>query len=395
MSRTMGQTRATLVRSAATLRWGLRRHPVVLLVCIVALAVLFPLFAGSPPTYQAEANVVARQVKIDRAALPSYARAVFDSDAMVDQLVARGTVPDRATKVSRLAVIAEKDSILLSVHARAGAAADAARLADRTAAAYVAQLNKGGPDVGSFLVQGPAPVPSSAVNDGAPAAALAALGAVCGVALAIGLLVLLAVARRPLVLADDVASLVGTPVIGTVVLPRGHQPALSETPHVPGLVRTARALLPLTDASVMIVSMIEDAAARQRLLLLMGQVLSRFRTIFVSGPTDLRNAMIECLVSAPGREVGDATRPGLEFIDAIAPADVLEVPHWRLPVLLVIRNGMPRARLRLLVADNVDEEILGVVIVDERGGLRGRRTSLTGWLRSASSSAPTVPARAT
>lgn len=370
---------AALARCAAVLRWGLRTYPLVVAACVLALGVSVPLVAGTAPTYQAEVPVVARELRVDPVALPSYGRAIFASDAMVQRLAAETSLsnPADALAAGRLEVVIDKDSIVLVVLARAPEPSAAARLADRVAAAYVVELNKGGDGIGSFLPQGKAPVPASPINAGPSTLLLAALGVAAGALLALSGFALLAALRRPLLQSSDVKAATGRPVIGVVTVPHHRAGRPIDHHEVPGLVLMARVLLPLVDGSVVLASTPEDAATRRRLLVLLALALSPFRAIFVSASPRLQAAVAQRLPGSGSKRATAVSGPGLELIDGTVPADVLEVPQWRLPVILVIRYGAPVARLRHLAADNAAEEILGVVMVDEGRSLQRWRDVVT------------------
>lgn len=374
----MTQSRVERPRGLAVLRWGLRKYGAVVIACALAPGVALPLLTATDSSYQAEALVVARQLEIDPSALPSYGQGIFTSGAMVQRVTADAASSGLAEEIvaDRLDVVAAEDSIVLVVLARASQPLQAAQLADLAADAYVGELNKGGSGIGTFAVQSPAQIPSALTSDGSSSRLAAATGVIAGMLLSLGLIALIAAVRRPVLLAGDAAPIVGKPVIGVVVMPAAHAKYIPDPHEVPGLIFMARALLPLVDGSVVLASAQRTATVRQRLLVLLALTLSPYRNIFVSAAPSVQADVADKLGSAGRGAWGPTSGPGLELVDGVAPVDTLEVPEWPLPVILLIRYGEPAARVRRLVAQYVDDEMLGLVIVDERRGLLWKRASL-------------------
>lgn len=361
----MSKAYAERAPQLALVRWGLRKFPLVIVACALGLGGALPLVVSTPAGYHAESRVVARQLEMAPAALPSYARAVFASDALRQRVAAAAGLSE-SDVADRLNVVVLENTVVLGVRARANEPRAAAQLADVAAEAYVVELNKGGSGVGTFELQSRAQLPTTLSSDGLSRWVTAVIGAIAGGLLGVGLVLLLAAAQRPVLRARDVASAVRQRLLGVVVLPAISAGQPPDPRAAPGLVPVARALLPLIEGSVVFASAERAAAARGRLLVLLAMLLSRRLDVFVSGSPGVRST-VATILRAANLEGDDRTpRPALELVDGAPPADTLDVPQWRLPVVLVIRYGEPRASLRRLAADHYDEEILGVVILDER-----------------------------
>jgi len=157
----------------------------------------------------------------------------------------------------------------------------------------------------------------------------------------------------------------------------------------------ARALLPLIDGSVVLASSPQAAVARQRLLLLLALTLTPYRDLFVSAPLGVQSAVAARLGTVGADGSGSASGIGLELVDGVAPVDTLELPDWPLPVILVVGYGEPNARMRRLVANHLDDEILTAVIVDERGWLLNRHAAYRSRRRDRAASAAAASALGT
>jgi len=357
-----------------TLLWGLRTHAAIIMTCSLGLGIALPFLTAAKPSYQAEVNVVALQLDAEVSArvLPAYGREVFTSDAMVRQIVTRSGIQEEIL-ADQLVLVAAEDSIVLSVRGRAEEPLAAARLADLAAAIFVIELNRGR-GIGTFGVQSPATIPTGVTSEGAPASLKGAAGATAGALLGLGLIALLAAVRRPVLQSADAQSAVGKPVIGTVVMPAARVDRRPSDPYkLPGLVPLARALLPLIDGKLVLASSAQCASVRQRLLILLALTLAPFRGITVNGPPALQAALGK---QFEGQVLGSWRRKAgarLELVDGDEPADSLQGPQGRVRVVLVVRYGAPAARVRRLAANYLDDEILGVVIVEERGALSWRQ----------------------
>ncbi len=360
----------------AILLWGLRTQALVVIACVLGLSVALPILNATTPRYQAEALVVARQLQVQPQALPRYGQAVFASDAMARQVADNAGLPNADGLIGdRVGFIPAEDSIILVVFGRDEQRLEAARLADQAAAAFVTQLNRGGSSIGFFDVHSPATVPTQLTLEGPSASASGGVGAVAGTLFGLGMIALLAAVRRPVLQPSDAESAAGEAVIGTVILPATGDGQIPDPHQMLGLVPLTRALLPLVGRRVVLASAPEAAAVRQRLIAVLTLTLARLRNVSVTGSPKLHEA-IEAGLSRqnPGDPLQEA-RPELELVDGPEPLDSLLGTQRSVQVVLVVRYGAPAARVRRLAADYLDDEILGVVLVDERRALRWWRAA--------------------
>jgi len=203
----------------STILWCLRHYSWVLIACLLAGAAAPLLLAPAAADYEADALVVARQLKARPESLPQLGDSVFRDGAVAAAVATdvggspSGMIPDR------LNVVAAKDSVVLVVQAFDPAPEVAAHMANVAAVAFVDELNKPGAGVGQFEVQTQAIVP---LEPGTilPPATRATLGGLAGFALGLGLVALLGIIRRPVVTARHVTEITGVPLLGTVQLPR-------------------------------------------------------------------------------------------------------------------------------------------------------------------------------
>lgn len=351
--------------------WTLRKYLFVVVGAAAGLGIALPLFTSTSQSYRAETVVVARELGIDPVVVASYASAVFASDAMRQRAASAAGSSGGAVAADRLRLVpTEADT--WSVEARAEDPLAAAALADAVAEAFVEELNRAGRDAGTFSIAARAGVPTTSSSAGPPVWAAAAVGVAAGAALGLLLVAVVVGATRPALRTRDVTSAAGQRLIGVVTLPaaRGGRPL--DPADAGGLAAVSAALLPLVDASVVLVSRRQLTAQRRQLIILLARALAPVRDVFVSGSPDLAAEATRAIAGA-GVEAAGTPRPGLELIDGVAPLEILEVPQWPLPLVLVIRYGEPSAALRRLAADSAGDEMLGVVMVDQRRSGVGRR----------------------
>lgn len=214
----------TMSDAVARLWWGIRRYAaaaVLVVLLVTAAALALPLLRASTTTYRATAVVVASSLEIRADQLPRLAAAVFDSGVVAEETVAAAGLPVDPTELipdhARLEPV--EDNIVLFVDGLADDPATAATIANAAAESLAAELDALGTGVGQFEVQAPAEPPVEA-EEGPPVALLAVGGVTSGLILALGLVGLLMVLRRPVLEADEAAELAGAPLIGSLLLDR-------------------------------------------------------------------------------------------------------------------------------------------------------------------------------
>lgn len=353
--------------------WYLRAFAWLPVLCAVGLAAGALLLLARPVGYDARALVITLELEADRDTLPRYAASVFNAGAVAQQVADELGIDDPSALVpTRLDVITPEDSIVITVIGRDPDPNTAARLADAGAAAYVAELNRGGPSVGRFSVQSPAAVPTEPTQE-FPAPLAAVSGGAGGAALGLGLVVLITVLRRPVVAAEDVRAAVGAELIGEVTVPR--QPGRFAHPRdVPGVVAVARRIGDLAVGRFLFVSAPRDTARRRQVIVALGVALAGLRPTFLHGDPLLNDEML-WISGGPVRPL-ESGATAVVLVDQDEPLDLLR--HARLPVHVVVvaRKGVPASALRAAVASYLPSELLGVVFVepDRRRDRQARAT---------------------
>ncbi len=341
---------------------GLRTYAWLLLGCVL-LGGAVPLLRPVPPSYEAEALIVVRQLVGRAIALPGLGERVFNSGTVARRVASDPAIggDPRTLIPDRLDVVIEPDSIVFTVVGRSPDPTEAAWLANLGAVAFVDELNRGGSTLGSFALQSEAQVPS------APRFALgplpqAALGAATGLAVGCVLAMLLGLVRRQVVTAADIEA-IGANALGTVVLPARAAGRFPSPRAVPGVAALTRRLATTPSGRVMLVSQPSVGAERLRLLVMLAVSLIRLRMVSIQASPQVRKAVSSHPENA-GRPMMQRDPLGrLVLVDGSQAIDALQPAAL---VILVIRIGMPRSQLRRMAALYAREDLLGAVIVDVR-----------------------------
>lgn len=377
-----------------SLAWALRRYAGVVVACVLAGAGTALLLGAGTPTYQASALVVASGTSnIPSAALPHLARSVFDNGAVAAAVADDEAVRDKTGPLvpGTLSVLAPEDSIVLTVQARDDQPDDAARLADTAAAAFVEELNKAGTSAGSFQLQATAVPPTEPLQVMAPTLR-ATLGGIAGLAVGIGLVALVLVLRRPVLTPHAVHTAAGVPLLGTVEVPFGPRGGYAGPLGVRGLATVTRWMATVPDGRLLLISPASTVALRQRLYVMAGVALSTVRAVRFRAPQELLDAVEEHrahLRAAPEVRPGDEA--GLVLVDGGSPMEVIDPTTNTVSVVAVAPRGISHGRLSALAADYLDAGLVGVVLVEARGGVRrGARPAASSAPAGARSSATRV-----
>jgi len=351
----------------------------VVLACGLVGAAALLLVAPNAPTYQADALVVARQLAVNARVLPSLASSVF-YDGAVSTAVSADPALTGDTGPDRLSMVTGPDSITMVVQARDDDPATAARLADVAATAFAAELNRGGAGVGEFAVQAPAVVPTTALSETSDPLR-AALGALGGLVLGLGLVALIAAVHRPCVTSADVEDAVGVPLLGTVELRRAAPNTYLGPRGVRGIATVTRWLATAPSGRLALISSPSVAGMRQRVYVMVAIAMSTVRSLRLQAPRELVEVVQrhapggrESLVVPPPRpeETGE-----LFLVDGGSPLEVVDPAATTVSVVAVAPLGIARRRLRALALDYLDGGLVGVILVRRRLGLR-RAPGLTG-----------------
>ena len=363
--------------TVAALTWGVKRYAWLLLACLVLVGVLLPLQQlKKQEVFTAEALVVASELTADTSVLPRYGAAIFDNGQVARVITERyGDAGDLEDVVPRrVSVVTEQDSLVFRVQGHARDVDTAVQLADTAAFAFVLELNKAGDGIGTFMVQATAvpPVESDEPLRAAPYAI--SVGLAAGVVVALGVLMLLLVLRRPVVEALSARRATDLPLLGTVTLPRRPQeePSLDE---VAGLAPLCRQLLDWSPAEVVLTGPDTVTVERQQLAQALANAFEQVRHVDFVPPG-------QGAETAGERSEPAASRPIL-VVDGAGAVDLVAVGP-RSVVLLVVPVGVAQSRLRRL-AGELRGVPAGVVLVAgrrrRRRTARPRRSRLRPWLK--------------
>jgi hypothetical protein len=362
---------------ASKLVWALRTYAWIVVLCGLLFAAGVLVVAPVTPTYQSTAIVVAREIAVEREVLPRLGAAVFASGAVTAAVAAdpavagdvEGLIPDR------LSVVAAEDSVVFVVQARDPSPTDAARLANLAAAAFVADLNRGGAGVGEFALQAEAVVPNRAMPV-LGTAQRAALGAAAGIVLGMGVVALLAAFRRPVLTADDVEDAAGVPMLGSLQMALLSPAAYPGQFVADGLTTLVRQLATVKEGRLLLISPRSAASIRRRVYVLTAVGLGLLRKLELDAPQELlavtrahrralEDARADWQSPAPDTASGD-----LVLADEGTGPALIDPARTTLSVVAIARRGVSRRRLRTLTSGYVDGEVLGVVLVDVKPAMR-------------------------
>lgn len=360
-------------RQGGRFTWYLRHYAWVVVTGVLALAVAPLLIAPQTPTYQAEALVLARQLAVNPRVLPQLAESLF-AGAVAGRVAedpavggdTAGLVPDR------LSVVPAQDSIAIVVQARDPDPATAARLANIAAEAYVDELNRGGAGVGTFVLQGEAVVPTEPLPELSPQLK-ATIGALAGLVLGLGAVLLVAVLRRPVVTGQDVEEVAGVPLLGIVHLPSGSR-GYPGPRGVRGIATVTRWLATVPSGRLLLVSPPSAAAIRSRLHVMLSVALWTLRTVRIEAAPPvvaaIRQHCEEVRRSRADQPVPAEPAGELVVVDGAALDKIVDPATTTQTVVAVAPRGVSRRVLRALVAEHADGGLLGVVLVGGRPGFR-------------------------
>lgn len=209
---------------SSALMWGLRRYALPLMALILSVAVAAVAGAQwlrSNAGYTASALVIATELQVRQEQLPRLGESVFNSGSVARDVA--GTLPtaDHRTLVpDRISLDPIPETIAFHVRGHSDDPAEAARLANVAAGAFVDALNSAGAGVGVFRLQDPAFVPLE--RDVSPIVGTVAgmLGLAVGGLLAASVLSLLIAVRGPVLTPTAAVAATGLPLLAVVTLPR-------------------------------------------------------------------------------------------------------------------------------------------------------------------------------
>jgi hypothetical protein len=379
-------------REPGRLAWLLRRYAWLVVICVLAFAGAPLVLGAATATYQADAIVVARELKVNSRVLPQLGQAVFDNGAVAARVAADPAVPGTGAGLipGKLSVVIPEDSIVLIVQARDEEPEVATRLADLGAAALTDELNRGGAGVGQFAVQAEAVVPGEPLRSTSPQL-LAGSGALAGLLVGVGLAALIGVLRRPVVTAQDVEDAVGVPLLGRVDVPLGRRGTYPGPVGVRGIASVVRWMASLPGGRLLLTSPASAAGLRQQIYVMAGVLLSAVRPVRFRATTRLVEVIEqhrEGLPPAPVPADADPAIGGrgqLLLVDAADAQDIIDPRAANLSVVAIAPRGISRTRLRVLAEDYRDAGLVGVVLAEAASAVRGRSPGRTRFVTPTSS----------
>lgn len=356
------------------LLWCLRTYAWVVAVCVLVLAATPLIVTPAAPTYQADALVFVRQLKVDSGVLPRLAEAVFANGAVAKRVAADPAVGDTTDLIpDQLSVVAAEDSIVFVVQARHPDPATAARLADLGAAAFVEELNRPGAGLGEFALKDQAAVPTETLSE-LSSPTRSAIGALAGVILGCGLIALITAVRRPVVTAQDVQGVAGVPLLGTIQLPTPPDGSYPGPLGIRGIANVTRWLATVPPGRLLLFSPSSAVEIRHRVFVMVAAALWTLRTVRFEAPAELVEAIRQHCHDH--RDAGRTVhlRPQatdeLVLVDSGSALEIVDPDVTNVSAVAVAPLGIPRRRLRALTSDYADGGLVGVILVDVRPGKR-------------------------
>lgn len=362
--------RASSTDSVGVLVWGLRRYWLLLVACVLVGAVVAPwVDRQTSSTVEAEALVIAQRLDMDLEALPRYGEAVFGNGEVALAVATNvGGVGDDVIP-DRVELVTEQDSLVMRVIGRDEDPATAAQLANVASEAFVQALNSTGAGIGLFGVQSPAEPPSGDQAGGLGTLLSLALGIAAGLVLALAVISLLLVLRRPVIEAADAEETTGVPALGTVTVPRARRGLFASPEDFSGLVPVCRRLLALPTPTVLLVGDARDGALREQLSVAMAGVLMRVRPVSYVGSAEATAVLARRTPAVETPEdpaTGGTGAPAVTLVDSREPLDLVQSPHLAATVL-VAPVGIRSARLREAVVEHLGGSAESRILLVRRG----------------------------
>ena len=350
-------------------RWVFRHFLwVLLLACALGAAIVPAAAASKAKTYEATSLVVTQRFSQSVVALPKFGQTIFLSGAVRDRVAYELKLRPQDLIPAKLSAVTPQDSLIFSVVGRDQDPRRAAQLANVGAAAFVAELNKGGTSVGVFSVQSTATPPSQPVSPPLDKTLAVVIGLIAGAVFGFGLLLMLVLVRRPIVAPEHVVDQLALPGLGIITLPPRGEGGQALPEKAPGVTRLARMVLASGVRTVLVVGDQRDAKAREQTAHVLAIVLA------INGPTVyLGDPAAEAAVNGLVRERrGEAAKASSGSEEAIVVAsvstavDLLSIRGGKWGVVLVGPTGASRARFDHVLDDFQRDDVIGVVLYRRR-----------------------------
>lgn len=343
----------------------LRRYGWIVAVAVVATlsAAMFvsPQRPARQTEYEAVAVVVATNLAIRPEGLPRFAQAIFDTGTVAERGRLIGDVPYPAAELARDHVRLEpiENAIAMRVVGSDPDAVLATTIANSIASAFVDELNKAGPGVGTFAVQDVARQPTKPV-DVSQIPVLLLVAVVSGLLLGLGAAGLMGAVRHPVLTAQEAGAAVGVQVVANLDLrPRRSQGAVPA-----GIATVARAVFPNGCGLGALVSTSGGESVCTEVAIRTGRALAvGGATYLVSSAASMPEAEVATLILTPSLPPDDTASAAPVLVDQPTEIDLLHLVPAGARILVVVVAGT-RAAAVARVADNfLPGEIHGVVFV--------------------------------
>ena len=345
----------------------LRRYGWIVVLTTLATTLLALQFGPGPnreSQYEASAVVVATNLAIRPEGLPRFAQAVFDAGSVAERGRLIGSIPYPASELIPDHVRLEpfENTVALQVTGTDPDPDVAARLANSLAIAFVDELNKAGPGVGTFAVQDTARRPTQPIQD-APIPIVVVVAAVAGVLLGVGIVALFAAVRQPVLTAQEAAAAAGVPVLANLqASPRSDR---RSTPT--GVAAVARALFPQGRGLGAVVAVPGGERTCSELAVRTAKVLAaRGPTYLVEAEgTDL-GADMPTLIASPLVPPEETAAAAPVLVDQPTEIDLLHLAPAGARMVLVAVSGSPASAISRAAGHFLPGELDGVAFVQRR-----------------------------
>lgn len=384
------------VGSPSVLGWGVRSYAWVVVLCVLALSIAAPILALlRTERYEASALIVATQLELDNAALPRLGESLFTSSAVAEQVSAETGIAPGDLFPERLSIVAAADSVVFEVLGRDTDPQAAADLTNAAAAALVTELNRPGAGVGFFALQDAADPPDEPINANESLPLVVVTAAIAGGVLGVGIIVLIFTWRRPILDPAGVLEAVGVECLGTLVLPRYRKTQYLQPRGVLGIASITHRISLASLSELHIASPRKAAPPRKRISVLLTLAIERLRPVELRAEADVLDGIgtLSSSLDSASDWLPSRVRETelLVVVDGAEPLDTIAPSAGSTATILVVPVGVPRERLRTMVAEYLEGELLGLVLFRVRK--TGRRSPLQS--RKPAGEAPPAAAKET
>jgi len=353
--------------------WWAARRTVGLMVVVPVIGILIGLFVpmNAPDVhYRASALVVATELNSIRPEhLPRMVQAISSGNSVPTRALERTTLPMTPAEFrEQVEVETIAETVVIRVSGLADYPKPAAEIANAAAAALVGELNRMGPEVGTFAIHEVA-VPPRELDMRSPIIPSWLLGGIVGLVLAVGLLVLLVAVKRPVLTHEQARDLSGLPILG--VLRLWHASVRQGPDEAEGVVDLALCLYPHRNECTVFLTP-GHRRSRTQASLLVARTLALIAPVVYRPARDRFGRRAARLAQAHGIVCTGVP----ERVVSADTAVVIDGPwsddvrlHRPASLVLVVAEGVPRGALARYL-ETRSRPVDGIVWVVELGLLR-------------------------